>query len=285
MASGFAHVGEYVEALATNGQVHSTTFRKVPSQASAAGQWVDLSMAGNVPLANYYAAEPLVADTLDFRRGIHHGEDKSPAQKYLAEIGLTSPTAGFVGRYKLCDYLLYYPFIDMDSADVQTMDNTVTLPRYTTGDGVLAMAVAVTPSVGSGQFTFDYYNQDGVLKTSPVQTCQSVAVAIATIITSMSGTAAGMVPWLQLASGDTGIRSIVSLTNTVTNGGLISLVLVKPLCDTTIREVNTTTEIQFLSQRMPPPRIYDGAYLGLLVNCAATIAAGTLVGQAKFVWN
>ena len=285
MASGFANVAEYVDALATNGQVHSTTFRKVPSQATAAGQWADLSMSGNIPLANYYAAEPLVADTLDGNRGIHHGADKSPAFKYLAELGLTTPTAGFVGQFKLLDYLLYYPFVDMDSADPQAMDNTVTLPRYATGDGVMVMAVAVTPSVGGGQFTFDYYNQDGVLKTSPTQLCNSGSVAIATLVNSLSGTTVGRVPWLQLASGDTGVRSIVSLTNTVTNGGLISLVLVKPLCDTTIREVNTTTEIQFLSQRMPPPRIYDGAYLNLLVNCAASIAAGTLLGQAKFVWN
>ena len=41
------------------------------------------------------------------------------------------------------DYLLYYPFIDMDAAgEDQTMTNGVTLPRFTDGAGVRMMAVA-----------------------------------------------------------------------------------------------------------------------------------------------
>jgi hypothetical protein len=285
MPAGFNNITEYVNALAKNGQVHSTTFRKVPSQASTASIWVDLSMAAGFPLANYYAAEPLVAAVLSSRKGIFFGFDRDPAKTFLTHLGLTTPTAAFVGQFQLLDYVLFYPFVDMDSLDLQEMDNTVTLPRYTDGIGLQVMAVAVTPSVGGGAFTFDYINQDGNLKTSPVQTCNTAAVSIASLVTSAPATNAQKGPFLTLASGDYGVRSIVSITNTVANGGLISLVLVKPLCDSVIREINTTREINFLQHNMVPPRIIDGAYLNMICYPAGSVAAGLLLGQAKFVWN
>lgn len=282
---GFRNYTDFVDALANNGQVHSCTFRKVPSQATTANIWADLSMAAGNPPPNYYVGAELAATVFEGHRGIFHGYDKSPAYKYLVELGLTSPTAGFVGQYKLLDYVLFYPFVDMDSADEQVMDNTVTLPRYADGAGLQVMAVAVTPSVGSGQFSFTYYNQDGVLKTSPVQTCNTTASNIATLVTSEAVLATCKGPFLLLADGDTGVRSIVSLTNSVVNGGLIALVLVKPICDSVIREVNTTRELCFPQFNSAPQRIVDGAYLNLIVLPAATIAAGQLLGQAKFIWN
>ena len=180
---------------------------------------------------------------------------------------------------------MWLSVVDMDSADLQELDNTTTLPRYADGEGVQVMAVAVTPSVGGGTFTFDYYNQNGVLKTSPVQSCNTAAGAIASLITSQAATAAFKGPFLRLADGDTGVRSIVSVTAGVLNGGLIALVLVKELCNHTIREIKTTNELHFPVHQMLPPRIVDGAYLNLIVLPAATIAAGLLLGQAKFIWN
>ena len=41
----------------------------------------------------------------------------------------------------LADYLLYYPTIVDGNTDPQVMNNTVTLPRYTDGKGVMMMAV------------------------------------------------------------------------------------------------------------------------------------------------
>ena len=76
------------------GRTHFCSFRKVPSQASTAGWWVDLSMAGGNPLPNYYASEPLVRAALNGDRGIWHGDDKSPSTKHLTEVALATPTAG-----------------------------------------------------------------------------------------------------------------------------------------------------------------------------------------------
>lgn len=285
--AGFRNYTDYVDALATNGQVYATTFRKAAtaSQAATANVWTDLSMIGGFPTPNYYATEPLVAAPLAEAKSIQHGDDKSPSYKYLVEVSLTSPTAGFVGQYKMLDYLLYYPFVDMDSVDQQDLDNTVTLSRYTDGAGVQVMAIALSPSTGGGRFTFDYINQDGVQKTSPTQTCNTAGVNIGSTITSAAAQVGTKGPFLNLASGDSGVRSIVSITNTVANGGLVALVLVKPLADHQILEVNTTNELSFPLNKVAPPRIVDGAFLGLILLPAATIASGTLLGTAKFIWN
>lgn len=281
---GFANYGEYVDAL-VRGKTSFCSFRKVPSQATIANWWVDLSMAAGNPPPNYYASSPLAAATFDGFRGIFHGSDKTPSQKYLARMSLQTPTAGLVGAYMLLDYLLYYPFVDGDESDVQVMDNTVALPRYTDGAGVQVMFVCVAPSVGGGQFTFDYVNQDGVTKTSPVHFYTTTAAGITSLLTSQPASNAALGPFLRLANGDTGVRSIVSLSNTALNGGLGTLVLVKPLVELAVREINTPDEFSFADQRSPGPQILDGAYLNLIVNCAATVAAGTLTGFGQFVWG
>lgn len=282
--AGFLSVGAAADAYDA-GRTHFCSLRKVPSQATVAGWWADLSMAAGNPPPNYYAAAPLIAKRLDPYDGIFHGADPSPATKHLHRLGLMTPTAAMVGQYRLLDYLLYYPFVDADSTDAQALDNTTALARYTDGAGVQVMAVAVTPSTGSGTFTFDYVNQDGNAATSPVQSCSTTAANIASIVTSQQAVA-GMPggPFLKLASGDTGVRSITSVTFVVPNGGLISLVLVRPIVDIAIREINTMAELLTIQHR-PMPTVAGDAYLGLIANVAGSIAAGTLTGYAQFIWS
>lgn len=282
--AGFGNIKAFAESL-ENGRTHVGHCRKVPSQASTAGWWVDLSMAGGNPLPNYYASEPLVRAVLNGDRGIWHGDDKSPSSKHLTEMALATPTAGLVGAYKLLDYVAYYPFIDGDSTDAQEMDNSLAMPRYADGDGVLAMMVATAPTTGAGVFTYDYVDDQGVSRTSPTITCSTAVANIASIVTSQQAVASGGRPFLPLASGSSGIRSITSLTYSVANGGNAAIVLVKPLAHHTILEVNTPHELPFVSGRVGAPRVYDGAYLGLIMNCAATVAAGLLVGRFSFAWS
>ena len=282
--AGFRNIRALGSAF-DEGRTHSCSFRKVPSQASTAGRWVDLSMAAGNPVPNYYASAPLAASTLGAFQGIFHGDAKSPASKHLTELNLTTPTAALVGVYRLLDYLVYYPFVDLDDTDAQVMDNTTPLPRYATGAGVRPMLVSVAPTIGGGSFTFDYVNQDGVSKTAPTQSFSVASANIASIITSERGTAAGGRVFLALADGDTGVRSITSWTNIVSNGGLGALVLAKPLADVAIREINTPAEMSWPNMQPGAPRIYDGAYLNFIMNCAATVAAGTLSGRASFAWS
>lgn len=280
----FGNVGALADAFDA-GQAHTAFLRKVPSQATVARWWADLSMAAGNPVPNYYASSPLAAATLDPFRGIFHGDAKAPATKHLHGWDLTTPTAGLVGQYRLLDYLLYYPFVDLDDGDAQVMDNTVALPRYSDGDGVMAMLVAVAPTTGGGSFTFDYINSQGVARTSPVISCSVASAGISSIVTSQPASVAAIGPFLPLASGDTGVRRITGWQNLVVNGGLAALVLVKPLAQHTVFEINTTSEKTYGTDDRWGPQVVDGAYLNMIVNCAASIAAGTLAGRLTFAWN
>lgn len=284
--AGFPRIGSVTDAYDA-GRWVSASIRKVPSQASTAGWWVDLSMAAGNPPPNYYASSPLEARTLDPYDGIYHGPDQGAASLHLHKLGLMTPKAALVGQYMLLDYLLFYPFVDADAVgEVQALDNgTAALTRYADGAGVKVMAVAVTPSTGGGTFTFEYVNQDGITRTSPAQACATTAANIATIVTSQQAVAnAPGGPFLALASGDTGVRSITSVTFSVANGGLVALVLVKPIADLAVREINTMAELHTVQFR-PMPRVEHGAFLGLICNCAGSVAAGTLAGYADFIWS
>lgn len=272
-------------AAEQDGRVHVAHFRKVPSQASAAGQWVDLSMAAGNPVPNYYASDPLVGAPLSGARGIYCGEAVSPSTRYLKELVLCSPSAGLVGAYTLLDYLLYYPFVDLDTTDSQVLETPTPLARYSDGDGVRLMLVALTPQIGSGSLSYDYVNQDGVARTSPVFSTNTTADAIATVVTSQQGAAAGGRLFCPLADGDTGIRSVTAINPLTLNGGLVAAVLVRPIADASVREINVPNERVYMTERPRPPIVLDGAYLNLVVNCAATVAAGQLAGRATFVWT
>lgn len=286
MSGGFRNFRALGDAF-LRGQTHTAHFRKIPSQSSGALQWIDLSMAGGNPVPNYYASSPLEAATLNGFRGVFHGDDKSPAQMRVVEMELCTPSSAFIGQFSLLDYLLYYPFIDFDDTGEQVMVNDTPLPRYSDGAGVRAMLVAAAPTVGGGSFTYNYINQDGIAKTSPVISCNTSADAIATIATSQQGTVARGQAFLPMADGDTGIRSIVSHQMITPNGGLGVIVLVRPICDATIREINVPDWRSYVFQ-VPgayAPLIHDGAYLNFICNPASTALGAILTGRVTFVWN
>lgn len=192
----------------------------------------------------------------------------------------------------LMDYLLYYPSIDDGTLDEQVMDNTVTLPRYTDGEGVQMMAVTTGLRTGGQSFSVKYTNQDGVTgKVSPT-VIQNAAAFIGSITNSdraISGSASWMIP---LADGDTGVRAVESVTMNGVDVGLFSIILVKPLGQICFREsqistagtINTPNEKDFLLYGQMP-RIYDDAYLNMVVLPQASLATTILGGTLKVIWT
>jgi hypothetical protein len=282
--TGFGNFRELGDSF-EGGKFLTSTFRKAPALANNAG-WFDLSVVAGNPVPNYYAATPLKAEVLESRKGLWHGEDKAPSKKFLTNLELIGTTAGCAAEYRLLDYLLFYPFIDGDVTSSQAMDNTTSLPRYTTGAGVQAMLVGVTNSLGGGTFFFNYINQDGEAAVSPVinvATAAQVTGTLATGVAAIAGSSYG--PFLPLANGDTGIRSITSIEFSVTTGALYALVLVKPLLTHSVREANMPNEVNLLRQTPFLPQIVDGAYLHLIVNPTASLSGAFVVGNATFVWS
>jgi hypothetical protein len=275
--------------MQSDGKFWHASFRKVVSNTTAAGTWCDLSYSPGSPPANFYATEPLVAATLNSTKGIDNGGAVTPDRKFVKKLHVVSASTGFQSStLMLCDYLLYYPFIDGDETSTQSLDNTVTLPRYTSGSGVQAMLVSQGAYTGNVNFTISYTNQAGVSgRTSPVVTTNTTATA-ATIVNS--GTAAGSRgPFIPLQSGDTGIRSVESITFAAPNGGILSLVLVKPIYDIGIEEVTavfaTPSQLDNFYDHMSGETIEDGAYLNFICLPNASLAAGVLTGMLVTTWR
>lgn len=280
---GFANIREYALSE-SEGRSLVSHWRKV-ANGNTAYWWMDMSMCVGSPPPNYYASTPLIAKVFDPWKGLFHGDNKSPEEKYLAGMMITGASATTCGRYIVCDYLLSYPFVDLSGDSPQIMDNTVTLPRYIDGAGVQAIIAAQTPTDGNGSFTFDYINQDGVQQTSPVNYCNIAAGAIGNLITGQQASVGATGPFLVLLQGDTGIRSIISITMLTPNGGLGAIALVKPLADFEHPEALTVAEKSYVDGHVAPPRIYDGAYLNFLSQGAGSTAGQVVSGLLKFVWT
>ena len=271
------------------GQSFFSTWRKSPIQTTGSGIWFDLSMSPGNPVPNYYigAANTATALRQSTDGGIPHGGNLSGSIKYLKTFGAMVQTAAAVPLpMMLLDYLLFYPFVDMLVTDQQDMINTVTLPRWTTGEGVKIMAVEVAGQLGVGnpQFTIGYTNSTGVTgRHTPPVACNTQVVN-GTIITASTNTVNNGGLFIPLQKGDTGIRSIDSVTFLTADVGLIALVLVKPMENMQIRTIDAVAERVPLVDFTKLPVIADDAYLNLVCLPAGTIAASAIHGYIQTIW-
>ena len=274
------------------GQSFFATWRKTPTQTTGAGIWFDLSMSPGNPVPNYYAAAPNIAIGLSQSAdgGIAHGSSVGAAgyTKYLKTFMAMTTTATAVPLpMLLCDYLMFYPFVDMSVTDYQPLTTNITLPRYPTGSGVQIMAVEVAgqSGVGNPQFQVQYTNQSGVTGqlTRPV-TCNTQVVN-GTIINTAPATAGCNSPFLPLQSGDTGVRAIEGITFYTADIGLIALVLVKVVDDHVIRTIDAPAERNCFTDFSAMPTIADDAYLNLICCPNGTLSAAPIHGYISTVWG
>lgn len=298
---GFGNVAAWADSEA-NGKSWLSFFRKVPpSSATIAGQWFDYSTASGVPVPNYYASSPLVAATLEGREGIYIPEQTE--DRWLKRTIIMSAAASVTGTTNqnqplmLLDYLMYYPFVDLDAAgEEQVFDNTVTLPRYEDGIGVQIMVVAQAPTVGSGTFTVKYIDTNDAEQTTQTVYC-AAAQPSGALVTSVAN-AGGISPFVPLNAGSKGVKSIVSVTMGVANGGLAAFVLVKPIEMSYAREecrrptssptesYGDAYEIERIRQRAGSVKIKNGAFLGWIgKGVAGSLASAPLVGMIESFWG
>lgn len=273
------------------GQLNIFSFRKVPAVVTAQGTWYDYSMAPGNPAPQYYAAAPLTAQTMTRSGdgGLYHGLDVAPAAKYLRRLLISCVTAGgAVQRFTLLDYLMFYPFVDMGTADPQPLTNVQTLPRYTDGEGVKVMAVLVAPhSLVGDTFFVTYTNQDGVAgRVTPLHNMTNAVSVNGTILTTAQSSAGRIGPFLALQAGDTGVRSIESVQCTAgTDVGLFTLVMVKPLASISLREITAPVEKDFYLDDKVLPVIEDDAYLNFISCPMGSLTGAALNGIIETVWD
>lgn len=287
--AGFNNLGAIADAE-LNGQSWYSTWRKAPTQATTAGVWFDLSMSPGNPVPQYYAASPLGAVALKYSTdgGLWHGSSSSSVTKYLRRTTvITTSATGIPMAMILCDYLLYYPFIDEGTTDEQTLTNAVSLPRYTSGEGVRIMAVSVAARTGGQTFRVGYTNSQGVSGRFTSTVIQNTAAANGHIVSTQNNNAGAAGPFLPLQAGDTGVRSIDTVQMiSGTDVGLFTLVLVKPLATTQIRGIDAPVECDYLlTAGMKMPVIEPDAYLNWLCLPMGSLAATAFHGDLLITWN
>lgn len=292
---GFTTTKDYVDQ-AIGGARARSSFQKVftSSAAATAGRWYDISMMAGDPQPNLYpATTALAATSLNYlgRGNLWHGVNKSPNTKHLKSALIYSASATTVpSLFLLCDYLLYYPLICPNiSTTTQTLNNTVTLPRYTTGEGVRMFLIVVNDlGPATTSIVINYQNSDGtdnrvtggtyyVPSSSSYPLNIPASTPIATIAHSAAGTSGCFAPFIPLVCGDHGIRKVNTIQFlTGMGGGTCALVLVKSMAFIPIVTVSVPSERDYFVDIPSLPRIYDGAFLNMLMLAGAAVPINSI---------
>ena len=291
---------DLVNQITTNGKFTRSDWNKntFATTAQTAGMWYSLFRGAGNPGADAVLgtgtnlAFQSLSDATANATGIPHGGDVGAGSGYKHILNASAFTAAATSCptiLMLVDLLGFYPITTCTVTTAQTLNNTVTLPRYTSGAGVQAF---VTPSTvmgaGTPNISISYTNSEGVAgKATPATLPIGMTAAPVTSIV-YSGTGTGKVgPFMPLAAGDAGIRSVQSFTLSATyTSGALNLVLCKPLLTLPITTLGVAAERDLVNQLPSLPKVYDGACLSWLMYAgAATPGNSALYGHLDLGWS
>lgn len=295
--AGFNSQDDMINQISTNGKFYRADWQKstFATTAQTAGLWYSLLRGGGNPPADTILgtgtnlAFQALSDSTAGASGIPHGGNVGGYKHILNAAAQTAAATTAPCVLMLVDLLGFYPITTVTTTTAQTLNNTVTLPRYTDGAGVQAF---LTPSTVMGAATpnlsINYTNSAGTAgRTTPTTLpIGNSAAAVTSIV--YSGTGAGKFgPFMPLAAGDAGIRSVQSVTISASYvSGVLNLVLCKPLLTMPITTLGVTCERDLVNQFMAMPKVYDGACLAwLMLAGAATPVASPLSGHLEFGWS
>lgn len=223
--------------------------------------------------------------------GFWHGGNVSAATKHMTLLGCSTQTAtGANSNVMIVDMLGCYPRIRTDLATSQTLNNTLTIPRYTSGAKVRPyFAINTTNGANAQNFSMVYTNSGPTAGRSLGATVANTASAIQSHL-GHTGTAAGNFgPFLPLGGGDAGVQSVQScqFSAASASAGFIDLVLCVPIAVIPVPAAFLMFERSLAGgQLFSFPQVYDGAVLGLLVSAGNAIAAGTqFSGYSELGWG
>ena len=295
--AGFSSQDDMVNEISTNGKFYRTDWQKstFATTAHTAGLWYSLMRGGGNPAADTILgtgtnlAFQALSDAVATASGIPHGGNVGGYKVLLSAAAQTAAATTAPCVLMLVDMLGFYPITTVTTTGAQTLNNTVTLPRYTDGAGVQAF---LTPSTVMGaatpNITLNYTNSAGTAgKATPVTLpIGNSAAAVTSVV--YSGTGSGKYgPFIPLAAGDAGIRSVQSINLSASYvSGVLNLMLCRPLLTLPITTLGVTAERDLVNQFASMPRVYDGACLHwLMLAGAATPVASPLSGHLEFGWT
>jgi hypothetical protein len=279
----------------TSGKFNRTDWNKLTGgSAYTAGRWYDFSGLAGTPVANAFAGTALAWRTCDETTGngtqifgLPHGGNVSPNTKHVLNVSAITPVAtGVPAQLMLVDLQGYWPGITNNSATAQTLTGTPSL-RYTNGAGCrLFWAQTAAAGATAQNIALSYSNTVPTAgRTLPVTVAMTASGIVGHI--SHSGTAANNYgPFLPLASGDTGVSTVATVTFSAANTGTGALCLARPLLTLPLTTVSVAAERDLLNQLPSLPRVMDGACLTWLYFAGAATAASTnFYGAVEVGWG
>jgi len=283
------------------GQAWRADWNKITGGVTyTAGNWYDLTQTAGNPVANTYPGTALtgVVPAEDTGWGIYHGGNVTPSTKQVLNASAFSAVATAVpGVLMLVDIVKYWPGINMQVTTPQTLIAGTALSRYTTGAGLRMFMVATVltgTSAGTPVVTASYTNTTPTSGRALGATINLTAGA-ANVPTPgkicHSGVAANNhAPFLPLASGDTGIRSVETVTCTTAYTGATTataaMVMCKPLVSIPIVTLGVAGERNTIFQIPSSVKVEDGACLAWIYFAGANTAAATsIMGHIDFGWG
>jgi hypothetical protein len=279
----------------TSGKFNRTDWNKITGGTTyTAGRWYDFSGLNGTPVANAFAGTALAWRTCDETTGngtqifgLPHGGNVSPNTKHVLNVSaITSVATGVPAQLMLVDLQGYWPGITNNSATAQTLTGTPSL-RYTNGAGCrLFWAQTAAAGATAQNIALSYSNTVPTAgRTLPVTVAMTASGIVGHI--SHSGTAANNYgPFLPLASGDTGVSTVATVTFSAANTGTGALCLARPLLTLPLTTVSVAAERDLLNQLPSLPRVMDGACLTWLYFAGAATAASTnFYGAVEVGWG
>ena len=291
---------DFVNKTSNLWQTWRTDWNKnfLPTTAAVAGEWHCLAKgAGNPDSWSIYntgtnLAFQATSDTTTGAGGIRHGGNVTPATKHVVNASAFSAAAtSCPAVLMLVDLLGFYRVSSVTTITAQTLNNTVTLPRYTTGAWVQAFmwnTNTVAMGAATPNLSINYTNSAGTAgRTTPtVLPIGKTACPNGQIL--YSGTGAGKYwPFMPLQSGDAGIRSIQSVTISSSYlSGEFSIGLCKMILTLPLTTIGVASERDLMNQVPSLPQVVDWANLVWLLYSGLNTPINTsYFGHLDFAWG
>jgi hypothetical protein len=286
---GFATYDDLISEITTGGKRIPRLFQQNATTAPVAANWYSMLPVGGIPGSHTFPANSLAYQTLtDASTGVlTHGGNVSTDTKHILNLMAMASAGSPPPVVMVVDIGGYYgPFTQSISA--QTFTGTPQTRYDTLGGWQMCLINSGTAmgATASNITTLTYVDQGGASSTIP--TTPSVAVTASTVaptatlgarvITSIAG------PFIPLAAGDTGVRSVTNITFSAANTGNMALLLVRTLATIPCPTANVPAERDLVMQLASLPRVFDGAALSFLVYFPAATGA-TITGNLDFGWG
>lgn len=288
---GFSSLDDFINEVTANGKFSRNDWNKITGATGyTAGRWYDFSVLNGTPVANAFTGTALAWQSTNESSGfsMFHGGNVSTDTKHVVNASaITAVATGVPAQLMLVDLQGYWPGISTNSATLQTLTGTPTL-RYTNGAGCRLFTVTTVASgLTAHNITLSYSNTTPTSgRALPVTVAMTASAIVGHI--AHSGTAANNYgPFLPLASGDTGVSTVASVTMSAASGaGTMALCLARPLFTLPLTTASVAAERDLVNQLPSMPRVIDGACLVWLYFAgAATGATTNFYGSLEFAWG